>query len=130
MVQRRTIGLFLLILIMCLIILIGCAGVEKNINFDEEKVDVTIGVARTGGLLTGIGKMKVFVDGKEVFTVKNDDTVYQDMMLHPGVHAIQVKGQGDKSKEIDFEVVAGQENRLVYTAEISNFYGIDLERIE
>jgi hypothetical protein len=128
--QQRKLGLCVLIWVIGFVLLTGCGGVEKNIDFEEEKVNVTIGVARTGGLLTGMGKMKIYVDGQEVFTVKNDDTVYHDMMLHPGVHSIQAKGQGDKSKEVEFEVVTGKEQRFVYNAEISNFIGVDLERVE
>lgn len=49
-------------------------------------------------------------------------------MMPVGMHTIQTKGQGDKSKKIKFEVTENGENNFYFSAEISNWYGVKMEK--
>ena len=111
-----------------LLLLVGCSGDEET-SVDEILEPVVISVERTGNLITGIGKVKVYVDSEEVMQVKNNETESIELLLSPGVHTIQTKGQGDKSSKVEFEAAIGQDNTFAYTTEISSVYGVKLDRI-
>ncbi|MEH7524932.1 hypothetical protein V7149_16875 [Bacillus sp. JJ1503] len=102
-------------------LLVACSGSGEA----EESVQISVG--RTGGLLTGIGKVKVYIDDKVVMKVKNNKTETVELSLLPGTHKIQTKGQGDKSDVVEFEVVAGADNIFHFNTEISNIYGVKLK---
>lgn len=111
----------IILLILGLSLLSGC-GNSKNVT-DEEPELVVINVERTGGFLTGIGKVKVYIDAEQVMKVKNDETNSVELYLSPGEHTIQTTGQGDKSSAVKFVVVAGENNTFTYHTEISSVYG-------
>lgn len=115
-----------ILMVIGLLLLAGCNGGSSKENGTQL---VTLSVERTGGFLSGIGKIKVYVDGKQVMKVKNNKTESVELQLAPGIHTIQTKGQGDKSKKVDFEVSAEQDNNLTYQTEVSNVYGVSLQRI-
>ncbi|MDR6726166.1 archaellum component FlaF (FlaF/FlaG flagellin family) [Paenibacillus amylolyticus] len=121
-------GSVIILLILGLILIAGCGNSQSTP--DEEEELTVINVERTGGFLTGFGKVKVFIDGEEVMKVKNDEINSVELSLIPGEHTIQTKGQGDKSSVVKFEVVAGEVNEFTYHTEISNIYGVSLDRIE
>lgn len=106
--------------------LVACSN---SVN-DENLEQVKISVERTGGLLTGIGKVKVYIDDKEVMKVKNNQTETLEMSMSTGIHTIQTKGQGDKSDVVEFEVVAGANNIFHFNTEISNLYGVKLKLLK
>ena len=114
------------LLMIFLLLFAGCSGGKENVN-DADLELVNVSVERTGGLINGIGKVMVYIDGEEVMKVKNNETESIELHLSPGVHTIQTKGQGDKSDEVEFEVIAGQDNTFTYQTEISNIYGVKLE---
>lgn len=112
--------------IMLMMFLVACSN---SVN-DENLEQVKISVERTGGLLTGIGKVKVYIDDKEVMKVKNNQTETLEMSMSTGIHTIQTKGQGDKSDVVEFEVVAGANNIFHFNTEISNLYGVKLKLLK
>ncbi|WP_102272126.1 TcaA NTF2-like domain-containing protein [Cytobacillus massiliigabonensis] len=112
--------------IMLIMFLAACSNSEK----DEILEQVQISVERTGGLLTGIGKVKVYIDDEEVMKVKNNKTETLEMSMSTGIHTIQTKGQGDKSDVVEFEVVAGANNIFHFNTEISNVYGVKLKLLK
>lgn len=101
--------------------------VSQSVEVKPAELPVLVSVKRTGNLITGIGKMAVLIDDEEVFQVKIDQTESVTITMLEGIHTIQTKGQGDKSKKVEFEVVNGEVNEFYFTSEISNFYGIELE---
>jgi hypothetical protein len=117
------------------IILIGVLiwGV-KSIQFDTgsnestEEMDVLISVQRTGNILTNIGALEVWIDGEKVFEVDGNSTNSVVVAMPLGKHTIQVEGQGDKSKKIQFNVTENGENEFYYSAEISNWFGVKLKK--
>lgn len=116
----------IMVVMIGLLLLVGCNSEEAS-KKDTKQV-VTLNVERTGGFLSGIGKVKVYVDGKQVMKVKETESI--ELQLKPGTHTIQTKGQGDKSKKVEFIVTEGQDNILYYQTEISNIYGLSLERVQ
>jgi hypothetical protein len=112
-----------LIFVLVITLLAACSSSGESAN----KEVVQISVERTGGLLTGIGKVKVYIDDEEVMKVKNNHTEAVELSLLPGTHTIQTKGQGDKSDVMEFEVVAGADNIFEFNTEISNIYGVKLK---
>lgn len=114
-----------ILLMVGLLLVAGCG--EGSSKGDTQLVKLN--VERTGGLISGIGKVKVYVDGKQVMKVKNKKTESVELHLAPGTHTVQTKGQGDKSSKVNFEVVAEQDNTFTYRTEISSVYGLSLERI-
>ncbi|MDN4081408.1 hypothetical protein [Paenibacillus polymyxa] len=119
----------LILLILGLSLLTSCNNNASNTT-DKNQELVVINVERTGGLLNGIGKVTVYIDDEQVMKVKNNQTNSAELYLSPGVHTIQTKGQGDKSSLVNFEVVAGEDNTFTYHTEISNIYGVSLERTQ
>ncbi|MEH7495202.1 hypothetical protein [Neobacillus niacini] len=117
---------FITLLMLTFSLLVGCSDVEKTEGKSEL---VNLSVERTGNLLTGIGKVKVYIDGEEVMKVKNNQIESVELNLPLGIHTIQTKGQGDKSNKLEFEVLEGQVNTFTYLTEISNIYGVKLEQI-
>ena len=115
----------LTLLMVILFLLVGCSEDKQDGNLES----VNVSVERTGGLLTGIGKVKVYIDGDQVMKVKNNQIESVELYLSPGTHEIQTKGQGDRSKVVKFEVVDGKNNTFAYHTEISNIYGLKLELI-
>lgn len=113
-----------------LLLIAGCSSDSRSSSSNSEKFPVKVSVERTGGLINGIGTVKIYVDDEEVFKLKNKQTKSVDLLLPPGVHTIQSKGQGDKSKSVKFEVIEGQDNVFHYQTEISHVYGISLERMQ
>ncbi|MGG1164515.1 replication termination factor 2 family protein [Bacillus mycoides] len=99
----------------------------KTIGGDLEPVNIS--VERTGGLLSGFGNVKVYIDGEQVMKVRNEQTESINLYLPSGTHEIQTKGQGDKSSVLKFEVVSGQDNTFNYHTEIGSIYGVELEKI-
>lgn len=118
----------LILFVLGLLLLNGCSGNQLNASGNHELVKVS--VERTGGVISGIGNVKVYIDDKEVMKVKNKQTKSVELLLSPGIHTIQTKGQGDKSKVVKFEVVAGEDNHFSYQTEISSFYGLSLQRVK
>lgn len=118
----------IILLILGLVLLAGCGNSQSAT--DEELELTVIKVERTGGFLTGFGKVKVYIDGEEVMKVKNDEANSVELSLVPGEHTIQTKGQGDKSSVVNFEVVVGENNTFTYHTEISSMYGVSLERTQ
>lgn len=116
----------LLICILFLGLLAGCGNGTGN-DLNAEKTQVMISVQRTGNILTNIGDLEVWLDGEMVFTVEGNSTNSVTIKMPVGEHMIQVKGQGDKSKKIKFDVSNDEENEFYFTAEISNWYGVKLE---
>ncbi len=123
--QTTVLGVLLLL---TLLLLAGCVGNQTPASEDKRE-PVTISVERDGGLLTGIGNVKVYIDGKEVMKVKNNQTKSVELLLTPGTHTIQTKGQGDKSSTVEFQVLTGEVNAFSFHTEISNVYGVSLERV-
>jgi hypothetical protein len=115
----------IILLMVGLLLLAGCSAEASK----EDIQLVNLNVERTGGLLSGIGKVKVYVDGEQVMKVKNNTTESVELHLASGTHTIQTKGQGDKSKEVEFEVMTGQDNTFTYQTEVSNVYGVSLQQI-
>lgn len=109
--------------IACLFFITGCGS-----DSTAETVDVMISVQRTGNILTNIGDLEVWVDGESVFTVGGNSTNYVNIKMSEGKHTIQVKGQGDKSKKLKFNVTQDGENEFYFTAEISNWFGVKLKK--
>lgn len=109
--------------------IVGCG---KNDAEDESKkakmVEVMISVQRTGNILTNIGDLDVLIDGEKVFEVDGDSTNSVKIKMLEGTHTIQTKGQGDKSKKVEFKVTSHGEKEFYYNAEISNWYGVKLEK--
>lgn len=120
---------FLGIIILCVLIW----GVN-NIHFGKEKMEIAtevkamISVQRTGNILTNIGELEVLIDDEKVFVVDGNSTNSITTMMPVGIHTIQTKGQGDKSKKIKFEVTENGENNFYFSAEISNWYGVKMEK--
>ena len=109
---------------------------SKIVESEEDEVDievpkdftVSISVERTGNIVTNRSKLHVLIDGEEAFTVRGNSTEGANMILSKGIHTIQVKGQGDKSKKLEFNVTEDSPNYFYFWAEISNWWGIKLER--
>lgn len=97
-------------------------------NNNAEKVEVMISVQRTGNVLTNIGDLEVWIDGEMVFEVDGNSTNSAIIMMPVGTHTIQTKGQGDKSKKMKFDVTKDGENEFYFSAEISNWYGVKLQK--
>lgn len=114
---------WLYMVIACLFFITGCGS-----DSTAETVDVMISVQRTGNILTNIGDLEVWVDGESVFTVGGNSTNYVNIKMSEGKHTIQVKGQGDKSKKLKFNVTQDGENEFYFTAEISNWFGVKLKK--
>ena len=124
--------LYLIFLNLLVIVLVACASSD----IDQESAtpepipqQVEINVERMGNLITGIGKVKVYIDDEEVTKVGNNDTEKVNLKLMPGTHTIQTKGQGDKSDVVEFEVVEGANNRFFFSTEISSVAGVNLDVI-
>lgn len=110
------------------IALTGCGAAEQKTESKVE-VPVQISVQRTGNILTGIGDLSVLIDDEDVFQVSNNSTESVEIVMAEGIHTIQTKGQGDKSKKIEFEVINNDDGKKFYfTTEISNWWGIKLEK--
>lgn len=123
--------LYSLNLVLLVILLAACTNSAEQKSDEAQKSElVQISVERTGGLVTGIGDVKVYIDDEEVMEVKNDQTEIIELPLLPGTHTIQTKGQGDKSDVLGFEVVAGEQNTFRYHTEISNIYGVKLTLLD
>lgn len=102
---------------------------EENVDIEEPKdFTVSISVERTGNIVTNRLKLHVLIDGEEAFTVRGNSTEDANMILSKGTHTIQVKGQGDKSKKLEFNVTEDGPNYFYFWAEISNLWGIKFER--
>lgn len=111
-----------------LISLTGCGSDVSNGKVEEAKeIEVMISVQRTGNILTNIGDLEVWIDDEKVFTVDGNSTDSVKIKMFEGEHTIQTKGQGDKSKELKFDVTQDGENEFYFTTEISNWYGVSLE---
>lgn len=108
--------------ILLIMLLVACSNNDEKLELEQVKISVK----RTGNLLTGIGKVKVYIDDEKVMEIKNDHTETINMALSPGIHTIQIKGQGDKSDVEEFEVVAGANNIFLFNTEISSIYGVKL----
>ena len=110
------------------IALTGCGATEQK-SESKVEVPVQISVQRTGNILTGIGDLSVLIDDEDVFQVSNNSTESVEIIMTEGIHTIQTKGQGDKSKKIEFEVINNDDGKKFYfTTEISNWWGIKLEK--
>lgn len=116
--------IIMVFLVFALISLSACGKEAES----KEILPVTITVARTGNMLTGVGKVDVYIDDEKVFDVSNNSTESVKVKLEEGVHTIQTKGQGDKSKKLEFEVSNDGDNELYYATEISNWWGVKLEK--
>lgn len=119
-----------------IILLILAASCEKDTSHEDtsseddgEKVEVIVGVLRTGSILNNLGKMDVLVDGEEVFKVSGSSDNAVRLKMSKGEHTIQTKAQGNKSKKIKFNVSKDGEI-FYYEAEISNWYGIKMKEKE
>lgn len=126
----RSLGIFTLrlSLLLGLLLIVGCSEIQSD-STEVETVPVTISVERSGNLITGIGKVTVYIDGKNVMKLKNNQSKSVKLSLAIGRHFIQTKGQGDKSAKVEFEVTAGESNNFLYHTEISSMYGVNLERV-
>ena len=94
----------------------------------DNEVAVFVSVQRTGNILSNIGDLEIWIDDEKVFSVDGNSTNSAVIVMPVGTHTIQAKGQGDKSKKIKFDVVDDDENTFYFTAEISNWFGIKLEK--
>lgn len=118
---------FIFILLLT-IILFGCENTQSKQSVEKkEEVPVKISVQRTGNILSGIGALKVYIDDEEVFQVSNNTTESVEVIMLEGFHTIQTKGQGDKSKKMEFEVLKDGDNEFYFIAEIDNWWGVKLE---
>lgn len=105
---------------------VGC-GNSGN-KADAKMVEVMISVKRTGNILTNIGDLDVLIDGEKVFVVDGNSTNSVKIQMLEGKHTIQTKGQGDKSKKLEFNVASRGGKEFYFTTEISNWYGVKLEK--
>lgn len=117
----------LFVMMISLILLSGCGSDGKEKDVEPKEVDVMISVQRTGNILTNIGDLEVWIDDEKVFSVDGNSTNSVNIKMLVGEHTIQTKGQGDKSKKMEFDVTEDGENEFYFTAEISNWYGVKLE---
>lgn len=97
-------------------------------NGTDNEVEVMISVQRTGNVLTNIGNLEVWIDDEKVFEVDGNSTNSVVIKMPVGKHTIQTKGQGDKSKKVKFEVTEDGKNEFYFSTQISNWYGVKLEK--
>lgn len=124
--MKKTFFLFNILLIISLCS--GCENIPSELSSEQKaEVPVTISVQRTGNIVSGIGGVSVYIDNEEVFKVNNNKTESVEIIMTEGIHTIQTKGQGDKSKKVKFEVIENGENEFFFTTEIGNWWGVKLE---
>ena len=84
------------IMIAAVLLLIAGCGDSRSSSSNSEKFPVKVSVERTGGLINGIGTVKIYVDDEEVFKLKNKQTKSVDLLLPPGVHTIKAKDRATR----------------------------------
>lgn len=128
MKKRTILALVFVIIILCFVFDLLNDKTETTSTTVDNEVAVFVSVQRTGNILSNIGDLEIWIDDEKVFSVDGNSTNSAVIVMPVGTHTIQAKGQGDKSKKIKFDVVDDDENTFYFTAEISNWFGIKLEK--
>ncbi len=116
--------ILLLIIILVATLLVGCdEELNEKIKEKKEEIPVEINIKRTGDMISRMYDMSVIIDDEEVFKVKVDKTEIVKIIMLEGVHTIQTKSKGKKSKKIEFEVVKNADNKFFFITEHDFLWG-------